>query len=97
MECRVVEVIRTLERLKGRHRNKVLAWNKVRFPMAFPNVGARSTQEFVGKSIAGIGIAHPHWLAGSDAVWQTLALVDVENGVLAQHGDEAGFVFRTGL
>src|SRR5438874_1711254 len=81
------------ERLKRRHGDKVVARHIVRFAMPLPNVGTSRTQELVSKHVPRVGITHTHRLPGSDAIGQTVALIDVENSVFAQHRYQATFGF----
>ena len=57
--------------------------------MALTDIGASCAQERVGKLVAGVGIANADGLPGIDAVGQILALIDIENRILAHHRDQA--------
>ena len=79
------------QRLECRHRNEVVAWDVVSLAMPLANICASRLQELIRKPVPSVGIAHAHWLAGSDAVGQTVALIDVEDGLFTQHRDQAAF------
>ena len=89
VKCHVVEVIRALEPGECRHRDKISARHIVGLTVALADVGASFAQECVGKLIARVGIANAHWFSADDAVGKVLALVDIENRVLAHHRDQA--------
>src|SRR5262245_40441142 len=83
VECDVVEMVGALERAEGRQRDEVLARHIVGFAMALTNVGTRAAQKLVGETIARVGITHAYWLASSDAVGKSVALINIEDSVLA--------------
>jgi len=89
VERHIVEVIRALEPGECRHRDKISARHIVGFAVALADVGASFAQECVGKLIARVGIADAHWFPTDDAVGEVLALVDIENRILAHHWDQA--------
>ena len=47
------------------------------------------TSVLLGKPVASVGITNADWLPCADAVGEVLALVDIENGVLTHHWDQA--------
>src|SRR5258707_1125741 len=68
MEGHVVEMIRALERIERRHRNKIAARHIKRFTLAFANISSGGAQESVGKLVARVGITNAHWLPRKNAI-----------------------------
>jgi hypothetical protein len=90
VERHVVEVIGSLEAGECRHRDKIPARHIIGVTVALADVCAsRRVQECVGKLIARVRIANTHRLACADAIGKVLALVDIENRILAHHRDQA--------
>src|SRR5262249_24878920 len=83
VEGNVVEMVGALERAECRQRDEVVARHVVGFTMALANVSTCAAQKLVGETIARVGIARAYWLASSDAVGKSVALINVEDSVLA--------------
>jgi hypothetical protein len=90
MKRHAVEMRDTLEVQEVGQANEVVPGTVVRLTRALANVSPTRNQERVDRLIPLVGIALPDPADCQNAVRQPLALVDVENCVLPQHGHGAG-------
>src|ERR1700730_2568107 len=96
MEGRSVEMRGALKVLEPRQANEVIAGPIIRFAGTFPDIGAATPQELINRRVPFVPVARLRIGQRDDPWGQVLALINVENRILAQHGNQArcGLIVR---
>ncbi len=88
-----VEMRRALKGFEARQANEIIAGPVIGFAEPLADADAAAPQETINGRVALIGIAYLHLAQRQNPIGQAFALIDVENGVFAHHGDDARFAF----
>src|ERR1700730_8301197 len=89
MEGRSVEMRGALKVLEPRQADEVITRPIIRFAGTFPDVGTATGQELINGSVPFVPTTRLRIAERDDARGRVLALVNVEDCILAQHGNDA--------